>query len=417
MIFVANVLELNGGTTFLVRTCEALKARGRPCAVLVLRRGGDEKLARELARHAQVFHLDEFQRDRAFLLRRQLGALAPIAWGRMERALAPFGSTLHAMGAFGLIVAARLASRRDGWRATVGVYHQNEFVYEGHRFFSNDVLALFRRMPHQNVVFFNEVSRDNYIRFHDRPNFRSSPVLPIGIRLSEPTAATNRAPTRRIVSVGNLEEFKTYNRLVIGLLPSLRSTWPDVEYHIYGSGEKHDALLAQARELDVADRVVFHGRIAYDDLQDVWNANDVFVGSGTALIEAAVAGLPALVGVESMPTPHTYGFLSDIKGLSYNEFAPDIPLRSMEDCLRTVLDDRDTYRSVATACTAKARDFSVARTAAGMAELAEHAIPTPGLLSSAKTIRLLAGLPLLALRDQGSPSTAFARRRNQSFRG
>lgn len=416
MIFLANVLEMNGGTTFLVRTCAALKARNRRCAVLVLRAGGDAGLTRELAQHAELIDLASFQRDRGHVLRRQLGAVAPIAWDRLADALAPFGTTLHAMGAFGLIVAARLAGHRPEFRVTAGVYHQNEFLYRAHHFFASELLELFRRLPSENVVFFNEVSRENYIRFHGRPDYGSAPLLPIGIDVAPLPDGVPLRERNRIVSVGNLERFKTYNRHIIDIMPALLAEFPDLRYDVYGDGNQREALEAQAQARGIADRVRLHGRIAYDRLASVWEGTDLFVGSGTALIEAAAAGLPAMVGVESIEEPLSYGFLSDISGFSYNEMGANLPLRPMAELVRAVFDSREQRRAIATACVEKAQEFSVVRTAAGFVRLSDHAVATPRLLDAATTLRLFVGLPLLALHDRRYPDRAFANRRDQSFR-
>lgn len=416
MIFVANVLELNGGTTFLLRTCQALQEAGRRCAVLVLRPGGDAALTERLSRYAHIHHLADFQYDRARLFRKQLSALAPIAWSRLATALRPYGTTLHAMGGLGLIVASRLARRMLEFRVTVGVYHQNEFLYESPRFFSAALLALFRRVPTDNVLFFNEISPKNYSAFHGDPDYLESMIVPIGIPMTGPThPVTHRSGTNRIVSVGNLEEFKTYNAHVIDLLPVLHTAIPNINYHIYGSGEERVRLEARARKLGVDRLVVFHGRIPYEALPTVWESADLFVGSGTAIIEAAATGLPALIGVESMDSPLTYGFLSDIPGLSYNERGIDLPMRSLGTCIANVLQNDATWYEVAAACAAKAQDFSVKRTAQGFMILAQRARATPNLLSASATIGMLLGLPALMVRDRLKPAMAFAKRRNQSF--
>lgn len=416
MIFLANVLEMNGGTTFLVRTCAALKARNHRCAVLVLRAGGDAGLTRELAQHAELIELASFQHDRGHVLRRQLGPVAPMAWDRLADTLAPFGTTLHAMGAFGLIVAARLAGHRPEFRVTAGVYHQNEFLYRAHHFFASEVLKLFRRLPSENLVFFNEVSRENYIRFHDRPDYAASALLPIGIDVAPLPDGIPPRKGHRIVSVGNLERFKTYNRHIIDIMPALLAEFPNLCYDIYGDGNQREALQAQAQALGIADRVRLHGRIAYDRLATVWDATDLFVGSGTALIEAAATGLPALVGVESIEEPLSYGFLSDVSGFSYNELGADLPLRPMADLIRAVFEDRGQRRAIAAACAEKAQEFSVAHTVAGFIRLSAQAVATPPLLDAATTLRLFVGLPLLALHDRRHPDHAFANRRDQSFR-
>ena len=415
MIFLANILEMNGGTTFLIRICEALKAQGRRSAVLVLRAGGDPNLAEKLASHAEIFHLSDFQYDRGHIMRKHLGAFAPICWQRLSDSLAPFGNTLHAMGGFGLIVGARLANHAPRFRVTTGIYHQNEFLYKGHFFFSNELLKLFKRIPEKNIVFFNESSRDNYIRFYSAPEYKRSTITPIGVALKLDEKATPSYGSRKIISVGNLVNFKTYNTHIIHMLPKLREEFEDINYHLYGAGDQRPMLEAFADELRVSDIVFFEGRIDYQQLGTLWADAGLFVGSGTALIEAAAAGLPALVGIESIREPLTYGFLSDVQGYSYNELIPGRSMVSMLTCIQRVLRDRDEWKSVALACLAKAQEFSVRHTATDFIRMADEAEPTPKLITNGETLRMLAGLPLLALRDKMAPETAFMSRRNQSF--
>lgn len=418
MIFIANVLELNGGTTFLIRVCAALKAGGHPCAVVVLRRGGSAALAETLAQHATVFALEDFQVDRGRILRRHLGTFAPLDWSRLRRALAPFGSVLHAMGAFGLVFAARLARRDPAIRVTIGIYHQNEFIFRDRPVFSRRILKLFRAMPPENILFFNEVSRHHYSLFHGVDYDGRSSLTPIGITI--PPRADEPGPRRldhRIVSVGSLERFKIYNRHIIALLPQLAAAFPGISYDIHGNGECLGELQALADDLGVRARVTFHGALAYERFHEIVRAGDVFVGSGTALIEAAAAGRPALIGVESIEQPLTYGFLCDIEGLSYNEASAAQPMRTMLGCLRAVLSDPDEWKAVADACFLKAHDFSVERTAEAFRALAGSAAPLQSTVGAGETMRMLAELPLLALWDRMSPEFAFAQRRNQSFQG
>ena len=46
---------------------------------------------------------------------------------------------------------------------------------------------------------------------------------------------------------------------------------------------------------------------------------DLFVGSGTAIVEAASFGIPSVIGIENCSEPVSYGFLTDVPGFSYNE--------------------------------------------------------------------------------------------------
>ena len=88
-----------------------------------------------------------------------------------------------------------------------------------------------------------------------------------------------------------------------------------------------------ASELCVTDRVSFFGNLEYANLSATIAAADLFVGSGTAVIEAAAQCCPAMIGIESIEEPYTYGFLSDIVGLSYNEQGINQPLRPMRECI------------------------------------------------------------------------------------
>ena len=416
MIFVANILEMNGGTTFLIRTCEALRARGEQCAVVVLRRGGDVALASALAEQATVLMLEDFQPDRGHVFRKHFGAFAPLYWSRLQQALAPFGTTIHAMGAFGLIFAARLGRHIPSLRITAGIYHQNEFVFRDRALFSRQILSIFRALPPENVVFFNEIGRENYSLFHAIDYTKRAPLTPIGIKIAPGWPnIQDHEPGYEIVSIGALEPFKTYNTHIITLLPELGRLFPGVRYHVYGAGECLEPLRSCATALGVADSVLFHGLLPYERFHDVVRHGDVFVGSGTALIEAASLGRPALIGIESMAQPVTYGFLSDVAGLSYNESGLAQDTRPMLDCLRAVFSDAARWRAVAEACSVKAAEFSVDRTAEAFVRLQEESLPTPALISPSGVARLLAELPALALWDKMSPEFAFARRRNQSF--
>lgn len=414
MIFVASSLVMNGGTTFLVRTCRELRRRGHPSVVLVMTRRVDPTLAAALAEHATIRYLDDYLLDGGRLFRSLLATFAPLDLRRLQRDLLPAGPQVHAMGVFGLLLAERLLVPGALDRLTVGVYHQNEFLYRGLPFhLATEAQRRFLALPQRNLVFFNQATRDNYARGFDR-SWADATLVPIGIDLPPAEAVQQVREPHRIVSVGNLVDFKTYNRHVIDLLPMLIPGRPALRYDVYGSGPEESALRARAAAAGVADRVHFHGSIPYADFAAHVAGAGLFVGSGTALLEAAAFGVPALVGVESVERPETYGYLSDVAGLSYNERVPGVPLVLIAPLVTRLLDDAAHRERVRAECLAKVREFSVGALVDGLLALDVSAAPVPPRNGRTARLRLAASSVAMAAVGRVDRTRSFAARRNQS---
>jgi len=133
-------------------------------------------------------------------------------------------------------------------------------------------------------------------RFHPLPadrifNFRSQFVSKGG---------------RILLTVGNVTERKGQD-IVIRALPLILKSGIDVHYLLVGLPTLREKLEALARQLGVADRVHFLGRVDASTLVEAYNACDIFVmtsrhthdgdfeGYGIAVVEAALCGKPAVV--------------------------------------------------------------------------------------------------------------------------
>lgn len=415
MIFIANVLVMNGGSTFIMRMARAQKKRGRTCAVILLRNVVDEALLERLEQDAEVFRLSDFQRDGGKLARGLLGVFAPIDWAKLTRAIAPFADHVHAMSVFGMILGLRMVAANCARRLTIGIYHQNEFLFRaGRSFFERTVQRLFAEMPARNLIFFNESSRNNYGDFF-RQDYGGASLLPIGVVLDQPPAPREDAPGPRIVSIGNLVGFKTYNRHMIDMVAALRHDFPEISYDIYGSGPMERELADHAREIGVEDAVTFHGNLDYARFRDVVAPCDLFVGSGTALIEAAAIGRPALIGVESLETPETYGFLCDADGFSYNELVDGAVLHPIEGLVRKLFADREHWLEIAAKCERKAQEFSIDVTIDGFEEAGTAALADVPRVTAPMLARLAASAITLKIAELVAPSKSFGSRRNQSY--
>jgi len=113
------------------------------------------------------------------------------------------------------------------------------------------------------------------------------------------------SPSRvSIVSVSNLVEGKgiDVNLAALGRPEIARLLhW---HYHVVGGGPLRPALEALAQELNIADRVTFHGQCGHDDVYKLLSSCDVFSlpsapeAFGVAYLEAMACGLLA-IGVDS----------------------------------------------------------------------------------------------------------------------
>lgn len=421
MIFIANVLVMNGGTTFILRLTRELHRRGRRSAILLLSDLTDPVLAAEISRYADIIPLRRYLRyggvESKSLSQGLLRTFTPLSFRRLKAALAPYGEHVHVMGVFGFILALRLLGVEPRLRVTVGIYHQNEFLYRSPPFFfPRRVQDLFAAVPSENVVFFNEWSRANYAARFGNNDYIAATLVPVGIEIDLQLAPPPATIGSRIISVGNLESFKTYNRHMIDVVAALKENYPEIQYDIYGTGPMKETLKTQARNLGVSDRVTLHGKLDYSKMREVVAGCDLFVGSGTALVEAAAAGRPALIGIESIETAETYGYLSEGQGYSYHENTPQLPKQPIVQLVTRLFSDRDHWMEVASACAEKAKSFSVEATADGFEAAGSKAHPINLRLSPRELWQMAVSVIAMAISERLGWSEPFSHRRNQSYR-
>ncbi|MEL6248237.1 MAG: glycosyltransferase family 4 protein [Cyanobacteria bacterium J06627_15] len=89
--------------------------------------------------------------------------------------------------------------------------------------------------------------------------------------------------------------------VTIRALPEIAARVPDVKYLVIGRGDDQPRLAQLAKELDVADRVIFAGFVPTDELVDHYRLADVYVmpskeGFGIVYLEAMACGVPVIAG-------------------------------------------------------------------------------------------------------------------------
>ncbi|MGL5759485.1 glycosyltransferase [Plesiomonas sp.] len=364
MLILANTLAFNGGTTFILRFCKERLRRGKKVGVLCMT--GNEKtplpLHHEISKYADIYYINDNTSSllTKFLCKTPLVGFLPVDFDKIDRIVQKHGNNVHVMGTLGLLFIARYIGKiKNTIKLSIGVYHQNEFMFKSSRLFARHAFDLFQSVGGDGVIFFNEENMNSYSRFYN-VNYNNSSISPIGIELPmNDVGVLGGYNYNRIVSVGNLVNFKTYNSHIIKLLPSLLQINPNLCYEIYGDGPYKQQLMRLAKDVGVQDKVIFNGAIEYSKFATAVNKSALFVGSGTALIEAAALGIPALIGIESTKEPITYGFLNEIIGYSYNEYSSERCVYNMYDRILSLITDTTHWNNTSIACRHKAIEFSI----------------------------------------------------------
>lgn len=98
----------------------------------------------------------------------------------------------------------------------------------------------------------------------------------------------------KIGMVGRLHEHKDHEALIraVALLPT------QYQLHLAGDGQKREALESLAQQLDITNRVFFHGVVSdiptFLEQMDLYVQSSLIEGFGLAAVEAMAAGLPVL---------------------------------------------------------------------------------------------------------------------------
>jgi 1,2-diacylglycerol 3-alpha-glucosyltransferase len=416
MLIIANTLAPNGGTTFLIRMATYYQELNRRITVVVLYENSSEKHLSDLRKCADVLFIKDF--TSIFFSNFSKSQLFPFIIQLKKREIKHLldnENTIHVMGIFGFILAKKIQNIVPSLKITVGVYHQNEFMYNSiEGFFNRWIFDEISRLDYNHLIFFNNATRRTYGKYF-KYSFLKSPVLPIGIPFKKESTASKEYTKQLIVSVGNLVGFKTYNKHIISLLPEIRKEYPDIQYHIYGQGEDRKKIEKLIKALNLSSYVFLKGILDYNKFDEIVSAANVFIGNGTAVLEAANQGVPSITGIESYELPVSYGFVSDIEGYDYNEYVVNKKVFEYKYLLYKLFQGGSVERErMGALCKASVRKFDISSTINGFDEInAMESREAVRLLSKIVLVRLFISFLLIGIMDILKIDCRFKNRRNQ----
>lgn len=348
ILFINLYFQIGGVETLLLRLIRELNLEGFQSTVLLLRKSYDPALFAELQCHADVYFLEDIATPIPYFLRRKLGGDFDYIFATISYALV-LGSLLKQF----VYPKANLLA---------GVYQTELFcppVMPGYQHYRVIRQLFCQGLPDQNMVFGNDAVKAHHELLLKR-KFKDAPVVPLMIDIAKyHPPCRNNINKNKIVSVGRLCDFKTYNFTMLKVVKSLRENGYPVTYHIYGDGPDEDGLRFAIAEQGLLDAIILHGVLNYSDFKLAVSDALVFVGSGTAVMEAAACGVPSIAAIEYSSEPESYGFLHDIPGTSF--FEPNLPhdKKLIEDLIcELILSCPDEYKVIEEKSIQRVQEFS-----------------------------------------------------------
>lgn len=250
-----------------------------------------------------------------------------------------------------------------------GVYQPETYKLERNRKLIRAIRA-FDRNFHQRLVFMNPTVRRYTARalgIEMPEQFMPAPIEPCGNdrQLGDPHS-------RRIVSVGAIQQFSTHYAQVIELMEELIQIDPDFTYHIYGEGPDEARLRKRIAESDAKGHIFLHpipkGRAKADVLRDSF----CFIGSGAVMIQACGSGIPGITSRINDADALSEGYFHHLPPYEIGEsFWEASETYEIGELVKNLLVSENIYRKIAEQCRQKALKFEIDNVMADFLKLAE----------------------------------------------
>lgn len=316
LLIVYNQMNTGGIETLILRFAQYYKAKGFSLNVILTAGGG--ALLADLERTANVRIMNTFP------LRISLSTLEKDPFYKTTEevlVLCPEGNPI------GLKIASLL---RIPYK--VGVYHPEDYGMLASGFYRR----LFDAIPDECKLFMNEDCLINHEHIFGRKIHAT--IWPLPVITEKPTAkAEARIPEKnKVISIGRFDPFKTYNLTTIKAVAALNAKGANLKYDMYGYGLLEDQMRALIKKYTLSDHVFLKGMLKYDELEATVKKAYLFVGCGTAAIEASHAGVPTIIA--TLETDGlANGLFTDPIGYNIGEKSSSLKTQTIESLMEYIL--------------------------------------------------------------------------------
>jgi len=339
MLFIYGALPVGGIETFFMRMAKERHRLGLHTTILLLSlpHESNPELLNEMKKYANVLFPDDIFLNLGKFTRR-LPLLVPVKKRALERILENVDQ-IHASDGMHALVGYRLSNMLNkNIIVTVGFYHYIKFLWGGDNVAWHEKVNrkfIFDFLPERSLLFFSEGNRQLYIK-HKRKKLTDANTFRLGVIDKKDIKVSGEVNLPiKIVAIGRLVDFKTYNFYMIKVLKNLKTKGFNVQFDIYGDGPLKAQIADEINKAGLSESIYLKGTLDYLKFDETVSNYNLFIGSGTAIIQAAALGLPSIVGVENVIEAETYGYFSDVNQYEYNLKGLDLEMISVE----TIIED------------------------------------------------------------------------------
>lgn len=343
MLLIHGGLYLGGIETFFLRLAKFRHAEGKRTKILIFsaKNLAKNEIYAEFSKYGEVWFSEDLFKSNCVPFAKT--ALLSAIDKKVSSAIFDGVDQIHVTNAHYALIADKMCKAVGlNKPITVGFYHYIKNAWGNPNFLPYfekiNRSYLFHYLPKQSLFFFSSDCKGFYEKYVGKPmpearEFRLGVVS--NIKMSshfndEVCDGFIHEPSKKIkiCSVGRLVEFKTYNLYMLDVVKDLRDKGYNCVYDIYGSGPLKSKIEKKVSEYGLADFVKLKGEIPYSKFDDCVVEYDVFIGSGTAIIQASSVGVISIVAVENDNGEGlSYGYFSQVYAREYN--MPGVPLEKV----------------------------------------------------------------------------------------
>lgn len=162
-------------------------------------------------------------------------------------------------------------------------------------------------LPKNSVYFMSDAVQQTYVEQFGS-SFRDWPIHKLALGRSNADWRSSARGELKVVSIGRITNFKLYNFGALDVVETMVERKIPISWEIWGHGDQSESLQDEILNRRFSSHIKFRGELPYSQFTEVVSDADLFVGMGTAALEAADVGVPTVVAL-TWSKLETYGFL------------------------------------------------------------------------------------------------------------
>lgn len=330
MLFIYDALYLGGIETFFVRMAKERHKNSLKTKILLYNPlKSDKHLLGEMKKYAEVFSLDEIMLDIPRITSSFL-SIMPLKKKRVKLMLENIHQIHVSTGKEGLLAYRLINDFNLSIPVTVGFYHHITFSWGGYNVAYHERenrRFILNYLPKKALLCYSEENIDFYKNNNMKIDLTGASTFNIGtVDKNSFQLEGSIGKILKICSVGRLVDLKTYNSYMIDIVASFLEQDINMEFDIYGDGPLKEELSRKIEKMNMQKHVRLKGSFDYACFDEIVSGYDLFIGTGTAIIQASSLGVCSIVGIEDTIESKTYGYFCDVYNHQYTRKGLDIEL-------------------------------------------------------------------------------------------